>query len=230
MSDFLKIQQINKTFQPDKDVKIEALQDININIEAGDFVVISGPSGSGKTTLLNIVGGLENATSGSVVLAGQHITGLPEKELSNIRRNLIGFIFQAYNLIPVLTVRENIEFIMKLQSIAQKTCDLCVMDIAKKLHIDDLLKKLPHQLSGGQQQRVAVARAVAAAPKLILADEPTANLDSQNAAILMDMLEHLNKQEGITIIFSSHDPLVIKRAKHSIVLKDGKVVSNERFN
>ncbi len=230
MSDFLKIQQINKTFQPDKDVKIEALQDININIEAGDFVVISGPSGSGKTTLLNIVGGLENATSGSVVLAGQHITGLPEKELSNIRRNLIGFIFQAYNLIPVLTVRENIEFIMKLQSMAQKTCDRCVMDIAKKLHIDDLLKKLPHQLSGGQQQRVAVARAVAAAPKLILADEPTANLDSQNAAILMDMLEHLNKQEGITIIFSSHDPLVIKRAKHSIVLKDGKVVSNERFN
>ncbi len=230
MGDFLEIKHINKTYQPDKEVKIEALHDINVNIEAGDFVVISGPSGSGKTTLLNIIGGLENATSGSVVLAGQHITGLAEKELSNIRRNHIGFIFQAYNLIPVLTVRENIEFIMKLQGIAQKTCDRCVMDIARKLHIDDLLKKLPHQLSGGQQQRVAVARAVVAAPKLILADEPTANLDSQNAANLMDILEHLNEHEGITIIFSSHDPLVIKRAKHSIGLKDGKVVSNERFN
>jgi len=180
--------------------------------------------------LLNIVGGLENATSGNVILEGENITNLAEKELANLRRNHIGFIFQAYNLIPVLTVKENIEFIMKLQGIAQKSCDLCVVDIAKKLHIDDLLKKLPHQLSGGQQQRVAAARAVAAVPKLILADEPTANLDSQNAAILMDMLEHLNKHEGITIIFSSHDPLVIERAKHSIVLKDGKVVSNEQFN
>ncbi len=230
MSDFLKIQQINKTFQPDKEVRIEALQDINLEIEAGDFVVISGPSGSGKTTLLNIVGGLENATGGTVILDGQNVTGLAEKELSHLRRNHIGFIFQAYNLIPVLNVRENIEFIMKLQGTTQRACDQGVEEIAKKLHIDDLLKKLPHQLSGGQQQRVAVARAVAAEPKLILADEPTANLDSQNAATLMDMLEHLNQHEGITIIFSSHDPMVIERAKHSIVLKDGKVVSNERFN
>jgi putative ABC transport system ATP-binding protein len=230
MHDFLQVKQINKTFRPDKEVEVEALRNINLCIEQGDFAVLSGPSGSGKTTLLNIIGGLDDSTSGEVILAGQRLTGLSEKELSMIRRDHIGFVFQAYNLIPVLTAQENIEYIMKLQGRSQQECDARCMEVARKLSIENLLRKLPNQLSGGQQQRVAVARAVAATPKLILADEPTANLDSNTAASLMDMMERLNEDEGVTIIFSSHDPLVIGKARHSIVLKDGEVVADERVH
>lgn len=226
--DFLEIKQISKTFHPNKEVEVVALRDVNLDIERGGFVVLSGPSGSGKTTLLNIIGGLDDATSGEVVLDGQLLTGLSEKELSGIRRDHIGFVFQAYNLIPVLTAKENIEYVMKLQRRSQQKCDARSMEVARKLGIDSLLDKLPNQLSGGQQQRVAVARAVAATPKLILADEPTANLDSKTAASLMDMMQRLNEDEGVTIIFSSHDPLVIGKAKHSVILKDGKVIANER--
>jgi putative ABC transport system ATP-binding protein len=192
--------------------------------------VLSGPSGSGKTTLLNIIGCLDDATEGQVFLTGEQLTGRAEKKLSLIRRDQIGFVFQAYNLIPVLTARENIEYIMKLQGRDQQECDDRVMEVARKLEIETLLNKLPGQLSGGQQQRVAVARAVAATPKLILADEPTANLDSKTAASLMDMMERLNEDEGVTVIFSSHDPLVIGKARHSIVLKDGEIISDERIH
>lgn len=230
MSNFLKIKQINKTFQPDKEVEVLALRDINLDIERGGFVVLSGPSGSGKTTLLNIIGGLDDATNGEVILDGKLLTGLSEIELSRIRRDHIGFVFQAYNLIPVLTVKENIEYIMKLQGRSQQECDVRCLEVTQKLDIDMLLGKLPNQLSGGQQQRVAVARAVAATPKLILADEPTANLDSKTAESLMDLMQRLNEEEGVTIIFSSHDPLVIAKAKHSIILKDGKVIVNERIS
>ena len=230
MSNFLKIKQINKTFQPDKEVEVLALRDINLDIERGGFVVLSGPSGSGKTTLLNIIGGLDDATNGEVILDGKLLTGLSEIELSRIRRDHIGFVFQAYNLIPVLTVKENIEYIMKLQGRSQQECDARCLEVTQKLDIDMLLGKLPNQLSGGQQQRVAVARAVAATPKLILADEPTANLDSKTAESLMDLMQRLNEEEGVTIIFSSHDPLVIAKAKHSIILKDGKVIVNERIS
>ena len=226
--DFLEIKQICKTFQPNKAVEVVALRDVNLAIEQGDFVVLSGPSGSGKTTLLNIIGGLDDATSGELILDGQLLTGLPEKELSGIRRDHIGFVFQAYNLIPVLTAKENIEYVMKLQGCSQQECDDRSLEVAQKLGIDSLLDKLPNQLSGGQQQRVAVARAVAATPKLILADEPTANLDSKTAASLMDMMQRLNEEEGVTIIFSSHDPMVIGKARHSVVLKDGEVVADER--
>ena len=229
MPDFLEIKQINKTFKPSKEVEVVALRDVNLDIKQGDFVVFSGPSGSGKTTLLNIIGGLDDATSGEVILDGQLLTGLSEAELSEIRRDHIGFVFQAYNLIPVLTAMENIEYVMKLQGRSEQECNDRSLDVARKLGIDTLLDKLPNQLSGGQQQRVAVARAVAATPKLILADEPTANLDSKNAASLMDMMQRLNEEEGVTIIFSSHDPLVIGKAKHSVVLKDGEVIANERI-
>ena len=228
MADFLEIKQINKTFQPNKEVEVIALRDINLVIEQGGFVVLSGPSGSGKTTLLNIIGGLDEASNGTVILDGIQLSGLSEEELSETRRNHIGFVFQAYNLIPVLTARENIEYIMKLQGRSQLDCDARSNEVADKLGIDGLLDKLPNQLSGGQQQRVAVARAVATKPKLILADEPTANLDSKTAESLMDMMQRLNEEEGVTIIFSSHDPLVISKAKHSVVLKDGKIVANER--
>jgi len=227
--DFLEIKQIGKTFQPNKAFEVVALRDVTLVIEQGDFVVLSGPSGSGKTTLLNIIGGLDDATSGEVVLDGQLLTGLPEKDLAGIRRDHLGFVFQAYNLIPVLTARENIEYVMRLQGRSQQACDARCLDVARKLGIDSLLDKLPNQLSGGQQQRVAVARAVAATPKLILADEPTANLDSKTAASLMDMMERLNEDEGVTIIFSSHDPMVIGKARHSVVLKDGEVVADERI-
>ncbi len=230
MPDFLEVQQISKTFRPDKEVEVAALRNINLTIKEGDFVVLSGPSGSGKTTLLNIIGCLDDATQGQVFLTGEQLTGRAEKKLSLIRRDHIGFVFQAYNLIPVLTAQENIEYIMKLQGRKQEECDARVTEVARKLEIETLLKKLPGQLSGGQQQRVAVARAVAATPKLILADEPTANLDSKTAASLMDMMERLNEDEGVTVIFSSHDPLVISKARHSIVLKDGEIISDERIH
>jgi putative ABC transport system ATP-binding protein len=230
MDNFLEIKQINKTFHPGKEVEVVALRDVNLDIERGGFVVLSGPSGSGKTTLLNIIGGLDDATSGEVILDGRRLTGLSEVALSETRRDHIGFVFQAYNLIPVLTAKENIEYVMKLQGRSQQECDKRILEVTQKLGIDTLLGKLPNQLSGGQQQRVAVARAVAATPKLILADEPTANLDSKTAASLMDMMQRLNEDEGVTIIFSSHDPLVIGKAKHSIVLKDGKVIANERLS
>jgi putative ABC transport system ATP-binding protein len=228
MDDFLQIKQITKTFNPGTEIEVVALSDVSLDINQGGFVVLSGPSGSGKTTLLNIIGGLDSASSGEVILDGQQLTGLSEFELSQVRRDHIGFVFQAYNLIPVLTARENIEYVMRLQGQSSQKCNDRSRNLATKLGIDVLLDKLPNQLSGGQQQRVAVARAVAATPKLILADEPTANLDSRAAESLMDMMQRLNEEEGVTIVFSSHDPLVISKAKRSIVLKDGVVTADDR--
>jgi putative ABC transport system ATP-binding protein len=227
MSDFLKIEDINKVFQPAKGVEVLALRSVNLAIDRGEFVVLSGPSGSGKTTLLNIIGGLDAASGGAVVLDGLTLTGMAEKELCLQRRDHIGFVFQAYNLIPVLSARENIEYVMKLQGWSQDECEQRVLEVATKLGIAQFLDKLPNQMSGGQQQRVAVARAVASKPKLILADEPTANLDSATASELMAMMEKLNREEKITVIFSSHDPMVIAKARRSVILHDGQVVANE---
>jgi len=227
MANFLKIKNIYKTFNPQSEIEVKALQNISLEIDKGEFVVLAGPSGSGKTTLLNLIGGLDDATKGEIILDDTTITELDEKRLSKERRDHIGFVFQAYNLVSVLNSKENIEYIMKLQGKSQKECDKRVDEIAKKLGISELLYKLPSHLSGGQQQRVAVARAVASKPKLILADEPTANLDSASAIELMDMMQKLNSNEGITIIFSSHDPMVIDMAKRLITLKDGKVEKNE---
>ena len=227
MDSFLKVQNINKVFNENTPLEVEVLHNINILIERGEFVVISGPSGSGKTTLLNLIGGLDAVSSGEISLEDIKISVLEEKDLCIQRRDNIGFVFQAYNLIPVFSAKENIEYIMKLQGCSQEKCDSRVEEVAEKLGIEQYLSKLPKELSGGQQQRVAVARAVASKPKLILADEPTANLDSKSALQLMDMMERLNEDEGITIIFSSHDPMVISKAKRSIILKDGSVVKNE---
>lgn len=226
MSEFLVVENISKRFQPDEEVEVQALDKINLEIGKGEFVVISGPSGSGKTTLLNIIGGLDLPSEGKILLDGNELTHLSETELSQIRRDQIGFVFQAYNLLPVFTARENIEYVMKLQGVEKESCASRSLAIAEKLGIETLLDKLPHQLSGGQQQRVAVARAVASTPKLVLADEPTANLDSKTAVSLIDMMERLNRDEGVTIIFSSHDPMVIAKARRSVVLKDGRLVSN----
>ena len=220
---FLEIKNIQKIFNEGKDNQSIALKGIDLSISQKEFIVISGPSGSGKSTLLNIIGGLDDATKGSVILEESEITTLSENSLALFRREHIGFVFQSYNLVPVLTVKENIEYVMKLLGYSQKQCDDRVLEVARELDIDAYLNKLPDHLSGGQQQRVAVARAVASKPKLILADEPTANLDSVNGEKLMELMEKLNSDEKITIIFSSHDPMVISKARRSIVLKDGLI-------
>ncbi|MDD2790936.1 MAG: ABC transporter ATP-binding protein [Sulfurimonas sp.] len=224
---FLNINGVKKIFNEGKESESIALKGVDLTIEKEEFIVISGPSGSGKSTLLNIIGGLDSANEGSVTLDGVEITALNENALALFRRENIGFVFQAYNLIPVLTVKENIEYVMRLMGYSQQECDARVMEVAKELDIDAYLDKLPDHLSGGQQQRVAVARAVASKPKLILADEPTANLDSKNGEKLMALMQKLNKDEKVTIIFSSHDPMVIAKARRSIVLKDGLIFEDK---
>lgn len=223
---FLEIKDIRKVYGENKGVKTVGLDNVSLSIDEGEFVVLSGPSGSGKTTLLNMIGGLDNASSGDVILETTNLTQLNEAQLSNERLHHIGFVFQAYNLIPVLTAKENIEYVMALQGISKSERDSRVLEVAKILGIEALLDKRPDEMSGGQQQRVAVARAVASKPKLILADEPTANLDSVSAKNLMEMMRKLNEDEKITIIFSSHDPMVIESAKRSVLLKDGHIESN----
>jgi putative ABC transport system ATP-binding protein len=228
MSGFLSIRGIKKVFNEGSESKSKALRGIDLSIGKEEFIVISGPSGSGKSTLLNIIGGLDTPSEGSVELEGTVITALDENDLALFRRENIGFVFQAYNLIPVLTVKENIEYVMRLMGIPQSQCDARVLEVARELDIDAYLNKLPDHLSGGQQQRVAVARAVASKPKLILADEPTANLDTLNGEKLMELMRRLNEEEKVTIIFSSHDPLVIQKARRSIVLRDGEIMEDIR--
>lgn len=223
---FLTIHNVKKVFNAGSENESNALHSIDLAIGKEEFIVISGPSGSGKTTLLNIIGGLDTPSQGSVELEGTVMTALRENDLALFRREHIGFVFQAYNLIPVLTVKENIEYVMRLMGIEQSVCDARVLEVARELDIDAYLNKLPDHLSGGQQQRVAVARAVASKPKLILADEPTANLDTANGEKLMELMRRLNEEEKITIIFSSHDPMVISKARRSIVLRDGNIIED----
>ena len=199
------------------------LDDINLQVDEGEFISLMGPSGSGKSTLLNCIGMLDNFTEGNYTFLDEPVHKMREKNRVKLYQEYIGFVFQSYNLVPVLTVKENIEYVMKLLGYSKKQCDDRVLEVARELDIDAYLNKLPDHLSGGQQQRVAVARAVASKPKLILADEPTANLDSVNGEKLMELMEKLNSDEKITIIFSSHDPMVIAKARRSIVLKDGQV-------
>lgn len=223
---FLTVHNVKKVFNEGAESQSNALRRIDLVIEKEEFIVISGPSGSGKSTLLNIIGGLDAPSEGSVELEGTAITALGENELALFRRENIGFVFQAYNLIPVLTVKENIEYVMRLMGTPQSECDARVLEVARELDIDAYLNKLPDHLSGGQQQRVAVARAVASKPKLILADEPTANLDTKNGEKLMELMRRLNIEEKVTIIFSSHDPMVISKARRSIVLRDGEIIED----
>ena len=222
----MKLNHIYKTFYPDTPKEVKALTDINLIFEKGEFTTLSGESGSGKTTLLNIIGGLDSATSGEIFFEGEEITAYSEEKMAKLRLHNIGFIFQAYNLIHVLTVRENIGFIMKLLKFDDKEIEARVMELASILQIEELLDKLPGEISGGQQQRVAVARAVASRPKLRLADEPTANLDSKNSERLMNMLRTLNEKEHVTVIFASHDKYVLEQSKRIIVLDDGVVIED----
>ncbi len=207
---------------------VHAVNGVNLEIAAGEFTAIVGPSGSGKTTLLNIIGGLDRQDSGDVIVAGASLANLPESVLTDFRLNNIGFVFQAYNLIPVLTAQENIEFTMLLQKRPKEEREARSTELLNAVGIGGLGDKRPSQLSGGQQQRVAVARALAPKPTFILADEPTANLDSHSTATLLDIMLELNKKEGMTFIFSTHDQRVIDRARRVITLEDGQIVSDER--
>ena len=208
-------------------IKVRAVDNIDLKFEKGEFAAIVGPSGSGKTTLLNMLGGLDRPTSGAVVIDEQNIWELSPRKLTNFRLNKIGFVFQSYNLIPVLTAGENTEFIMHLQGRSKSERNKRTQELLEAVGIGDRSKSRPNKLSGGQQQRVAVARALASKPTFILADEPTANLDSKSTETLLDIMEELNKNENITFIFSTHDARVVAKARRVITLVDGKVDSDE---
>lgn len=218
---------ISKIYDPNG-MPVPALNDVSLEIEEGEFAAIVGPSGSGKSTLLNILGGLDRPSSGAVEVGGHQINDLSDNELIDFRKEHIGFVFQAYNLIPVLTALENIEFVMLLQNKPKAERTARAKELLHAVGLDDKMDKRPAELSGGQQQRVAVARALAPKPAFILADEPTANLDSKTAANLLDMMAKLNQEEKITFIFSTHDQRVIDRAQRVITLVDGYIEKDEK--
>ena len=207
-------------------VTVKAVDGVNIQIEEGEFTAIVGPSGSGKTTLLNLIGGLDHPTSGEVWIGGKNISHLSKNELIDFRLHHIGFVFQAYNLIPVLSAQENVEFIMLLQNRPKPERIGRAKQLLQMVGLETRMHNRPGELSGGQQQRVAVARALASKPQFVLADEPTANLDSNSTAQLLDMMHDLNKKEKMTFLFSTHDQRVIDRAERVIMLEDGKVVES----
>lgn len=208
-------------------VPVNALNDVNLKIEKGEFTAIVGPSGSGKTTLLNMIGGLDQPTQGKIIIDGTDISTFKADELINFRLHHIGFVFQAYNLIPVLTAKENVEFIMLLQNIPKEEREKRAVELLKAVELDDRINSKPSELSGGQQQRVAVARSLASKPSFVLADEPTANLDSHTAESLLDLMEGLNNKYEMTFVFSTHDARVIKRAYRVVTLLDGKIKNDE---
>ncbi|MCB0759960.1 MAG: ABC transporter ATP-binding protein [Flavobacteriales bacterium] len=224
----IEIKDVKKIYYPGSEIQVNALSGVNLTIEEGEFTAIVGPSGSGKTTLLNIVGGLDTSSSGSVNIDQTDITRLPENKLIDFRLHHIGFVFQAYNLIPVLTAKENVGFIMLLQKRPEQERNDRVTALLEEVGLSDKMDKRPNELSGGQQQRVAVARALASKPRFVLADEPTANLDSRSTGDLLDIMLRLNQEEGTTFIFSTHDQRVIDRARRVVTLEDGKIVSDVR--
>ena len=207
-------------------LKVKAVDNVNLKISDGEFTAIVGPSGSGKTTLLNCIGGLDNPTSGKVIIDGELISSYSSDQMIKFRLNNIGFVFQSYNLIPVLTAKENIEMVMLMQGYNKQDMEKRSSDLLNEVGMGDMSKRRPAELSGGQQQRVAVARSLASKPKFILADEPTANLDSKSTAKLLDIMSRLNKQENITFIFSTHDQRVIDRARRVVTLEDGKIIKD----
>ena len=221
----IAIENLEKSYH-DSEIEVRALNGINLNFEEGEFTAIVGPSGSGKTTLLNMIGGLDKPDRGTILIGGNDITRLSSRKLIDFRLRNIGFVFQSYNLIPVLTAMENVEFIMHLQKIPRADREKRAMELLESVGLGDRIHSRPSKLSGGQQQRVAVARALASRPAFILADEPTANLDSQSTRNLLGIMERLNHEEQVTFIFSTHDQRVVEKAHRIIVLEDGKVVTD----
>jgi len=224
----IKTENLTKIYSDGK-VEVVALKNVSLEILSGEFIVIAGPSGSGKTTLLNLIGGLDKPTKGKVYLEGKDITVMKREELSDLRLRKIGFIFQAYNLIPVLTVFENVELPLVLLGIPEKERFERVMEVLKALGIAELVNKKPNEISGGQQQRVAIARAIVTEPAIVLADEPTAHLDSKTGGMLIDIMQEMNQTRRITFVICSHDPQVIQRARRLIKLRDGMVESDEKL-
>jgi len=210
--------------------EIRALDNLSISIYSGEFTAICGPSGSGKTTLLNLMGALDRPTSGQVLIGGQDLGELGRRQLSQIRRDRIGFVFQAYNLIPVLTAYENAEMVLRLQGVDPHERRERVLQTLSDVGLEGLEDRRPNQLSGGQQQRVAIARAIASNPAVVLADEPTANVDSENADRLLEIMEKLNRDRGETFIFSTHDPRVLERAKRIIRIVDGRIDDDQTIS
>jgi putative ABC transport system ATP-binding protein len=209
-------------------VDIHALREVSMDVEPGEFTVICGPSGSGKTTMLNLIGALDAATGGSIVLEGRELGSLNKKKLSELRRDRIGFVFQAYNLMPVLTAYENAEMVLWVQGVDAATRRERVMGLLEEVGLKGMEDRRPSELSGGQQQRVAIARAIASNPAVVLADEPTANVDSETAETLLGLMEELNREQGVTFLFSTHDPQVMERARRVVRLVDGNIASDER--
>lgn len=224
----IQTRQLCKTYNPESDFPVRAVKSLDLTIEQGEFVAVMGPSGSGKTTLLNLLGGLDRPTSGSVLIDGCDICQLSEKARIAFRRDHIGFIFQDYSLLPVLTALENVEFVMQLQGHSEQECRQRAGELLRQVGLAAQQDKFPAKLSGGQQQRVAVARALAPSPRFIMADEPTANLDAKSTAELLDIMQQLNEREGTTFIFSTHDPRVITRARRVIVFEDGALTEDRQ--
>ena len=222
----VRLEDAIKVYQQGK-VEVRAVDRLSLDIDKGEFATLCGPSGSGKTTVLNLVGGLDVPTSGRVLLENQDLATLARSKLSVIRRDRIGFVFQAYNLIPVMTAYENAEFVLKLQGVSDRECMDRVMTILKEVGLEGLEHRRPDEMSGGQQQRVAIARAIVTRPAIVLADEPTANVDSATADALLDIMQQLNKDYGVTFLFSTHDQRVMDRAHRLIRLRDGKIDTDE---
>lgn len=221
----LELNNVHKIYN-ETEVKVHAVNGVTINFEEGEFAAIVGPSGSGKTTLLNMIGGLDIPTEGEILVNGKNLAKYKSSQLIDFRMRNIGFVFQSYNLIPVLTAKENVEFIMNLQKWPRVERNRRTMELLESVGLGDRANSKPSQLSGGQQQRVAVARALATKPQFILADEPTANLDSKSTQTLLEIMEKLNREENITFIFSTHDARVVKKARRVVTLEDGRVVSD----
>ena len=225
MNTVIDAHNISKVYNA-KTIPVYAVNNVHLHLERGEFTALVGPSGSGKTTLLNMIGGLDKPDEGNIFINGNDITKLSANELIDFRLKNIGFVFQSFNLIPVLTAKENVEFIMQLQKIKQSERDERIKQLFQQIGLEDKLNERPSKLSGGQQQRVAVARALASKPQFVLADEPTANLDTKSASNLLDIMARLNKDENITFLFSTHDQRVIDRARRVITLVDGRIVKD----
>jgi putative ABC transport system ATP-binding protein len=228
MSAVISTTDLCRFFGDEDETQVKAVDNVSIEIERGEFTAIVGPSGSGKTTLLHLIGGLDNLTSGSVNLSGTNIAEMTGTALSDFRRDHIGFIFQAYNLIPVFSAEENIEYIMLLQGVGAAERKRRVAEMLAQVGLEGLGERRPNKLSGGQQQRVAIARAMVSHPDIILADEPTANLDSKTGIALLDLMKELNEQHNMTFVFSTHDDKIMSRASRLINMLDGKIDRDER--
>ena len=224
--EIIRVEGLHKVYE-DNGVPVRAVRGIDLVVQQGEFTVIAGPSGSGKTTLLNMIGALDRPTEGSVALLGEDLRSKTASALAELRLRRLGFIFQAYNLIPVLSALENIEFTMMLLGVPERERRQRALAVMGELGVAELAGKRPNEMSGGQQQRVAVARAIVTRPSLVLADEPTANLDSATGASLLDLIERMNRERNITFVFSSHDQLVIRRGRRLVLLRDGRIESDQ---